>query len=165
MSTEQELLSQLEELRKKQKDMEEQNKDVEFNKQRNFLIKTVRDFLGIEVSDAEVLSILLNRSGGHITVQYTPILYYTKKEDENMLFERQVYNRYARYYEIRYEDSFDIIRNFIGKIKPLNDYIEWQKENQTRMHNQGYLSKRRSASPKGDKIHEKIINEYIPLFC
>jgi hypothetical protein len=34
--TEQELLSQLEELRKKQKDMEEQNKDVEFNKQRNW---------------------------------------------------------------------------------------------------------------------------------
>ena len=49
MSTEQELLAQIEELRKKAKDMEEElrkkakdmeeeNRDTEFNKQKNFLI-------------------------------------------------------------------------------------------------------------------------------
>lgn len=34
-----------------------------------------------------------------------------------MLFERKVYNRYAKCNEIRYEDSLEIISNFINKIK------------------------------------------------
>jgi hypothetical protein len=34
-----------------------------------------------------------------------------------MLLERKVFNRYARYHEIRYEDSFEIIHSFINGIK------------------------------------------------
>ena len=119
MSTEQELLNQIEALRKKAKEIEEQNKDTEFNKQRNFLINTVRDFLGIEVSDEEVVAVLYRFYGNHVNNphEHIPISYYLKKEDENMLLERKVFNRYARYHEIRYEDSFEIIYSFINKIK------------------------------------------------
>jgi hypothetical protein len=85
MSTEQELLAQIEALRKKAKDMEEENKDTEFNKQRNFLIKIVRDFLGIEVSDEEVVAVLYRFYGNHVNNphEHIPISYYLKKEDEN----------------------------------------------------------------------------------
>ena len=149
MSTEQELLAQIEELRKKAKDMEDQNKDVEFNKQKNFLINTVRKFLEIEVSDEEVLAVLYRIFGGHINSpqSHIPISYYLKMEDKNMLFERKVLNRYAKYHEIRYEDSWEIIYNFINEIKS-KDQVNQKHED----------SKRRGrAVPK----HEYI---YKPLF-
>ena len=119
MSTEQELLAQIEELRKKAKDMEEQNKETEFNKQRNFLIITVRDFLGIEVSDEEVLAVLYTSFPSHTSYEKSisgEIEYYLKKEDENMLLERKVINRHAKYHEIRCEDSDMIIQKFFKKL-------------------------------------------------
>jgi hypothetical protein len=125
MSSEKELLDQIEELKKKAKDMEKQNKDTEFNKQRKFLINKVRDFIGIQVSDAEVLAILArfylnDRSKNRQDFQYVPIKYYVKEQDKNILFERKVLNRYANIHTIRYEDSVDIISDFLGKIKPIN---------------------------------------------
>jgi predicted transcriptional regulator len=125
MSSEKELLDQIEELKKKAKDMEKQHKDTELNKQRKFLINKVRDFIGIQVSDAEVLAILAKfYSNDHRKsrqdFQYVPIKYYIKEEDQNILFERKVLNRYANSHTIRYEDSVDIIGDFLGKIKPIN---------------------------------------------
>ena len=129
MSTEEDLYAQIEELKKKAeelknkaKDMEEQNKDTEFNKQRNFLIDTVRNFLNMQVSDEEICAVLYKFYGDHINNQqnHIPISYYLKPEDENMLFERKVINRYAKCNEIRYEDSLAIISNFINKIKSIN---------------------------------------------
>lgn len=145
MSTEQELLAQIEELRKKAKEVEEENKDAEFNKQRNFLINTVRNFLGIEVSDAEVLAVLYTYSPYHIPNSNREMGYYLKKEDDNMLFERKVKNRYAKYHEIRYEDSDMIFHNFLEKIKPLISRNEFQQEQQ-----------------KKSKQHRE---QYVPLFC
>jgi hypothetical protein len=162
MATEQELLSQLEELRKKQKEMEEQNKDVEFNKQRNFLIKTVRDFLGIKVCDEEVCAILYKYCpiGQYHTNQ---IEKYLKKEDENMLFERKVSNRYARYHEIRCEDSDMIIQNFIKKIQPLITPEKFNQE-QNEKSEQNRLEQRIQRN-NGIKISEYIREKYVPLFC
>jgi hypothetical protein len=163
--TEQELLSQLEELRKKQKEMEITNNEIRISKQKDYLIDKIRKFLDMQISDEEIIAVCNDSFGGYLQNQFYN--YYLKVEDQEkkLLTVRKVFNRYARVNEIRYEDSVDIIKDFLIKLKPLNDYNEWQRENQIRMHNQGYLSKRRSASPKGDKIHEKIINEYIPLFC
>jgi hypothetical protein len=156
MSTEQELLAQIEALRKKAKDMEDQNKDTEFNKQRNFLINTVRDFLGIEVSDEEVCAVLYRVYGNHINNPHVhiPILYYLKKGDENMLLERKVFNRYARYHEIRYEDSLEIIINFVNGIK--------SKDQVNQTSNISPLKKR--ATPKGARSFENSPG-YKPLFC
>ena len=121
MDTKEELYTQIEELKKKAeelnkkaKEMEEQNKDTEFNKQRYYIINKVRDFLNMQVSDEEICAVLYRIYGKHIN---NPITYYLKQEDENMLFERKVFNRYAKCHEIRYEDSYDIIVNFINKIR------------------------------------------------
>jgi hypothetical protein len=117
-----ELKKKAEELKNKAKEIEEQNKDTEFNKQRNFLIDTVRNFLNMQVSDEEICAVLYKFYGDHINNQqnHIPISYYLKPEDENMLFERKVINRYAKCNEIRYEDSLAIISNFINKIKSIN---------------------------------------------
>ena len=122
MSSEKELLDQIEELKKKAKDMEEQNKDTILNKQRNFLINKVRDFIGIEVSEAEVMAVLARFywNTNRQDFQDVPIKYYVKEQDKNILFERKVLNKYANSHIIRYEDSVDIISDFLGKIKPIN---------------------------------------------
>jgi hypothetical protein len=166
MSTEQELLSQIEELkmkaeelRNKAKDMEEQNKDTEFNKQRNFLINTVRDFLGIEVSDAEVLAVLYTYSPYHNQNPSGEIGYYLKKEDENMLFERKVKNRYARHHEIRCEDSDMIIRNFLQKIIPLVSRNEFLQQQQQKKYHQ-----QMSGEMIGN-FTQYVPKKYVPLFC
>ena len=172
MSTEQELLAQIEELRKKAKEAEEENKDAEFNKQRNFLIKTVRDFLEIEVSDEEVLAILYKyypiRQGSH---QY--ITYYLEEEDENMLFERKVSNRYARHHEIRCEDSDMIFDNFLRKIKPLTDLNEFNREQQKKSeeHRREQQIKQQKYRRHGFNTQDVYPNtqyvpeKYLPLFC
>jgi len=144
-----ELKKKAEELKNKAKEIEDQNKDTEFNKQRNFLIDTVRNFLNMPVTDEEICAILYRFYGAHINrpQSHTPISYYLKKEDENMLFERKVFNRYAKCNEIRYEDSWEIISNFINKIK----------------------SKDQVNKPDGIKtcdlfIQSGIDTQYIPLF-
>jgi len=177
MSTEQELLAQIEELRKKAKDIEEQNKDTEFNKQRNFLINKVRDFLEVQVDDAELLAVLYKYSPSHSSQNHSPhskIGYYLKKEDENMLFERKVINRYARYHEIRYEDSVEIINNFLGKIKPIINYFEFQQQQQKKIYElpqeQQALHQRFRKPGKGQEnyninLTQYVPEKYIPLFC
>lgn len=160
MSTEQELLIQIEELRKKEKHIEEQNKDSAFNKQRNFLINTIRDFLGIEVSDAEALSVLYKHSPSHTSQNpHGEIGYYLKKEDENMLFERKVKNRYAKYHEVRCEDSDMIISNFLGKIKPHINHNEFQQEQQKKYH------QHREKEQFSNNYKEYVAEKYVPLFC
>jgi hypothetical protein len=167
VSTEQELLAQIEALRKKAKYIEEQNKDTEFNNQRNFLISTVRNFLGIDVSDTEVLAVLYKSSH---TLNHNPsgeIGYYLKKEDENMLFERKVSNRYARQHEIRCEDSDMIIRNFLEKIKPRIDRSEFIHQQQKKFceHQLEQQSRVRKAGNYNINLTQYVPEKYVPLFC
>ena len=75
------------------------------NKQRNYLIKAVKDFLEIKFSDAHILAVLYKIYGHSNGI--------LKKEDKNILFEKIVFNKYAKYHGIRYEDSVEIILNFI----------------------------------------------------
>jgi len=141
MSTEKEILAQIEELRKKAKDMEENNKDNEFNKKRNSLIKTIREFLGIEVSDQEILAVMFRYSNN----PRIPYLLYVKKEDKNMLLERKILNRYAKYNEIRFEDSDEIIIDFLSNI---DIYI---LSNDLNINLDLNGNRRRKASKKGSK--------------
>ena len=135
MTTEQDHMTP-EALRKKAKEIEELYKQNEFNKQRNFLINKVRNFLGIEVSDQEVCAVLYTRN----LIEY---MYYFKDEDFNMLLERKVLNRHAKYHEIRIEDSRDIINSFLRDIKVINN---------------PYVNNCRK-SQKSDNIN------FTPLFC
>lgn len=146
----QELKKKAEELNKKAKEMEEQNKDTEFNKQRYYIINKVRDFLNMQVSDEEICAVLYRFYGAHINhpQSHIPISYYLKQEDENMLFERKVFNRYAKCHEIRYEDSLDIIVNFMNKIKSKDQVIQESR------------GRGRAGGRECDSINQKI-----PLFC
>jgi hypothetical protein len=138
--TEQELLSQLEELRKKQKEMEDAKVEIEFNKQKTYLIDKLRKFLDMEVSDEEIISVYNDKN---LQSSIKIFDYYLEVEDEEkkLLNIRKVFNRYARENEIRYEDSIEIIYEFIQSIKPLNDYGNWCR------------------------THNRNTDEYVPLFC
>jgi hypothetical protein len=140
MSTEQELLSQLEELRKKQKEIEDAKVEIEFNKQKTYLIDKLRKFLDMEVSDEEIISVYNDKN---LQSSIKIFDYYLKVENEEkkLLNIRKVYNRYARENEIRYEDSIEIIYGFIKSIEPLNDYGNWCR------------------------THNRHTDEYVPLFC
>jgi len=133
MSSNQEILDKIERL-KIQKDnvtrqieaiekLREMEVKIEFNNQKNFIMNKFRKFLNIPVSYNEVNAIL-NKSQS--------LKYYFKVEDEdnNLLFIKKVYNRYAKYHEIRYEDAYEIIDNFIFKIQPINwkEQIDSSKE-------------------------------------
>jgi hypothetical protein len=94
----------------------------ECNEKRNFIINTVKDFLEINFSDAHVLAVLyrqysyfVERGTNH--VRPNTVANYIKKKDENILFERIVFNKYAQYHGIRYEDSVEIIQKFISTIE------------------------------------------------
>lgn len=88
----------------------------EYNEKRHFIINTIKDFLGINFSDAHVLAVLYRQYSSVNHIQPNSIANYIKKEHQNILFERIVFNQYARYHGIRYEDSVEIIQNFISTI-------------------------------------------------
>ena len=117
MSSEQELLSQLEQLRNKQKEMENTKVNIEFKKQKDYLINKLKKFLDMDIKDYEIISIYNddNYRENHFN-------YYFKIEDEdsNLLFRRRVYNRYAQKNFIRYEDSLHILIEFLTEIKALD---------------------------------------------
>jgi len=140
MLSEQELLSQLEELRKKQKEIEDEKWENEFDKQKNYLIDKLREFLDMEVSDEEIISVYNDTNFQSSIKIYN---YYLEVEDKEkkLLKIRKVFNRYAKVNEIRYEDSVEIICEFIKSIKPLNDFGNWLR------------------------THDRNRDEYIPLFC
>ena len=93
----------------------------ECNEKRLFIINTIKDFLEINFSDAHVLAVLYIQYSyfverGTNRVQPNTVANYIKKEYQNILFERIVFNKYARYHGIRYEDSVEIIQKFISTI-------------------------------------------------
>jgi hypothetical protein len=94
----------------------------ECNEKRNFIINTIKDFLEINFSDAHVLAVLYRQYSyfverGTNRVRPNTVANYIKKKDENILFERIVFNKYAQYHGIRYEDSIEIIQKFISTIE------------------------------------------------
>ena len=123
MSNNQEILERIERLKKQRDNVEKQieaieklqemETEMEFNKQKNFVINKLRQFLEIQVSYNEINAIL-NKS------QSLKYYFKVENEDKNLLFIRKVYNKYAKHHEIRYEDSVEIIDNFLYKIQPIN---------------------------------------------
>ena len=101
MSSEQELLSQLEQLRNKQKEMENTKVSIEFKKQKDYLINKLKTFLDMDIKDSEIISIY--NDDNYLENHFK---YYFKIEDEdnNLLFRRRVYNRHAQKNFIRYRE-------------------------------------------------------------
>jgi hypothetical protein len=90
----------------------------EENKQRNFIIKKFREFLNKPYcSEASILAII--EFFGSNCNEY--ITYYSKKTDRNLLLVKQLINTFASDKGIRYEDSYEVIRDFITNMKPINE--------------------------------------------
>jgi len=136
-----------ENLEKKQKEVEEEHKDIQFKNQLKFIINKVKVFLEIDISDDEVYAIL---------IQYhniPAIRYYISFDHRNLLLARKVLNRYARYHEIRYEDSIDIIAEFFNcKLLPINGQAYYENLQQRQQY---------SKPEWGGKINIPIV---LPLF-
>jgi len=111
MPTKKELLQQLEELKIKEESDKNENIQKEFTKQKTYLMNKLRDFVEIEISDKEIGAIFSNNN-----------CYFGN--EKNLLLQRKFYNKYARHHEIRYEDSEDIIKDFLNKIKPIDNINE-----------------------------------------
>jgi hypothetical protein len=104
-----------ENLEKKQKEVEEEHKDIQFKNQLKFIINKVKIFLEIDISDDEVFALLIQYHSNKA------IRYYISFDHKNLLLARKFLNRYARHHEIRYEDSIDIITEFFNhKLLPIN---------------------------------------------
>ena len=137
--------------------------DEEFNKQREYLINKVRKFLLLEVNNYE-LEITDNEICA-ILSEYRYINYYFRDtyEYKNLLLQRKLLNRYARYHEIRFEDSCHIISRFLNGIKPLNDELNFIRQQYSIQPKTNLVS---SKEPKGSKVTQEPyqIEEYIPIF-
>ena len=88
---------------------------ADFNKQRNYLINTVKEFLKFEIDDKFIVAFLYAYSGS-----LSDIKYYLYPTDRNTLFERQLINIFATNNNIRYEDSLHILIEFLTEIKALD---------------------------------------------
>ena len=110
----------------------------------------------LEFSDTEICALLSD---------YRYINYYFTDQDEHksLLLQRKLLNRYARYHEIRFEDSSHIINKFINSIRPLNDSVEFIREQYAKQPPTNLLLSKES---KGSKVEPEPIQieEYIPLF-
>jgi hypothetical protein len=158
MSSEQELLSQLEQLRNKQKEMENTKVNIEFKKQKDYLINKLKTFLDMDIKDSEINSIY--NDDNYLENHFK---YYFKIEDEdnNLLFRRRVYNRHAQKNFIRYEDSNEIIHNFLKRIKPINDFSEYLRKNERNERNKRYNGE--GEGGEGEN-YQNLIGNYVPLF-
>jgi len=125
MPTKEELSKQLEELKI--------NDDIqkEFTKQKTYLMNRLRNFVGIEISDKEISSIFCDITDVDLRNIEKNYYHFRKKwvvprnlrnffENENndntVLIARQFYNKYANHYQIRYEDSEDVINIFLMRL-------------------------------------------------
>ena len=130
----------------------------EFNKQREYLMNKFRTFLEMDVTDEEICAMLSH---------YRYINYYFSdlNECKSILLQRKLLNRYARYHEIRYEDSIDIIYKYLNSIVPLNDQTEFMRQQYAKQPPNNLES---SKSKKVAKIFQEPslieIEEYVPLF-
>lgn len=123
MQTQQDLLNKIEQLKKESIELEKKN-NVE-NKQKELLLEKIREFLEMpDCSNASILAII--QSLGKKSMNN--INYYSKDSDKNLLLERKLINRFAREQEIRYEDSIEIIRNFLYELKEINNEVNIGKK-------------------------------------
>jgi hypothetical protein len=148
MEKEQKLLEEL--IIEKQKYIEKlkiKKEESEFNRQQQFIIDKIRDYIKIDITNEEISSIV-----NEYKSDINHLKYYFKVTDDDLLIVRKFYNRFARHHHIRYEDSYDIILNYLNKIKILNDYTQHQMQNQSRKRLDDSRSKLEYV-------------KFIPIFC
>jgi hypothetical protein len=86
------------------------------NKQRDLITQKFREFLNmLDCSEASIWAVIVSLGSYNENGFY----YYAKKNENNLLLEKKLINKFAQEQEIRYDDSVEVIRNFIN-IRPIN---------------------------------------------
>lgn len=85
-------------------------------KQRYLITQKFREFLKmLDCSEASIWAVIVSLGRCNENGFY----YYAKENEGNLLLEKKLINKFAQEQEIRYEDSVEVIRNFIN-INPIN---------------------------------------------
>jgi hypothetical protein len=118
MQTQQDLLNKIEELKKEAIELEiKRQKELE-NKQRDLITQHFMELLDSQdYSEESIWAVIVSFTG--CVKNPRSFSWYSKSNDTNLLLARKLINRFAREQEIRYEDSHDIIANFIARV-PIN---------------------------------------------
>ena len=114
METYLDLLNKINKLKQKANDLNEEL----FYKQRNFITKKFRELLDMpDCSEASIWAVIIFI----LPFRYCYLIsYYTKESDRNTLLKEKLINRFAREQGIRYEDSLNVITEFMYIMKPIN---------------------------------------------
>ena len=118
METKQDLLNRIEELKQKTIELEKRNEEELYSIQRNSITEKFRELLEMpDCSEASIWAVIVSMLPFNHPFK---ISYYAKESDKNTLLKEKLINRFAREQEIRYEDSLNVIKEFIFYMKPIN---------------------------------------------
>jgi hypothetical protein len=86
-------------------------------KQRSFITYKFKKLANFNYPDEDIFAFIYT-DGNTINNHY--IRYYLNENDKNLLASRRLINHYAGKNDIRYEDSIEVLRNFLESIKPVS---------------------------------------------
>jgi len=86
------------------------------NIQRNFVIYEFIKNSNNYFTDEEAINLIFYIC----EKEYHPITHYLRIEDKNLLVSLQLFNRYAVEHQIKYEESYNVISEFLFDIKPIS---------------------------------------------
>jgi len=80
----------------------------------------IREYIHTDITNKEIL-LLINENNNK--------KYYFNKSDDDLLIAKKFYNKFAKYHNIKYIDSYNIILDYLNKIQPVNDFQEYCNKN------------------------------------
>jgi hypothetical protein len=114
--------NQLEEIEKdlliKLEKVREQKRIDQINIQRNYVIYEFIKNSNNYFTDEEAINLIFYIC----EKEYHPITHYLRIEDRNLLVSLQLLNRYAVEHQIRNEESYEVISDFLFRIKAIYEY-------------------------------------------
>lgn len=141
---EQDLLKRVEQLRAKAAEIKKNNEENKISQQRDLITENFRKFTEMcDLSEESIWAFINSvfpyqqykkylqadpkapfigerKPNTHINTQLLNVGFYTKASDRNILLERILINYFAKYHQIRFEDSKDVLVDFIISMRPIN---------------------------------------------
>ena len=130
---EQDLLKKVEELRAKAAEFKKNNEENKISLQRDLITDNFRKFIEMTEESEESIWAFINsvfpygqyksflqNFGSQLNTSMLNVGFYTKASDKNILLERRLINYFATINDIRFEDSKDVLVDFIVSMRPIN---------------------------------------------
>jgi hypothetical protein len=140
---EQDLIKKIEDLKTKATEFKKNNEEIKISQQRDLITENFRKFTYMDLSEESIWAFInsiypygeykkflqsdpamdyskIQRGTIYLNKQFLNIGFYTKASDRNILLERKLINDFAKFNDIRFEDSKDVLSVFITDIKPIN---------------------------------------------